>query len=73
MDIPGSVRHRLHICKVSLPLEQKAVIEKAYANEILEKYHIYMADTSRISIAGLNDGNLDYFAAALDQAVRLIK
>ncbi|RFU32346.1 hypothetical protein B7463_g3958, partial [Scytalidium lignicola] len=31
------------------------------------EYHIYMADTSRISIAGLNEGNLEYFAQAIDQ------
>lgn len=36
------------------------------------KYHIYMADTSRISIAGLNDGNVKYVAQALDDAVRTI-
>ncbi|KFY84215.1 hypothetical protein V500_09499 [Pseudogymnoascus sp. VKM F-4518 (FW-2643)] len=33
-----------------------------------EKYHIYMADTSRISIAGLNDGNIQHFAQAIDDA-----
>lgn len=29
-----------------------------------------MASTSRISIAGLNDGNVEYFAKALDATVR---
>lgn len=32
-----------------------------------------MADTSRISIAGLNEGNVEYFAKALDDAVRTMK
>ncbi|KAI1389950.1 aminotransferase class I and II [Hypoxylon trugodes] len=35
-----------------------------------EEHHVYMADTSRISIAGLNEGNVVYFAKALDDAVR---
>jgi aspartate aminotransferase len=35
-----------------------------------EKHHVYMADTSRISIAGLTDFNVAYFAKALDDAVR---
>lgn len=40
---------------------------------IIEKYHIYMADTSRISIAGLNESNVEYFAKSLDEAVRLVQ
>ncbi|KAI1370859.1 aspartate aminotransferase [Hypoxylon crocopeplum] len=35
-----------------------------------EKHHVYMASTSRISIAGLHDSNVRYFARALDDAVR---
>lgn len=31
-----------------------------------------MADTSRISIAGLNGSNVAYFAKALDDAVRSV-
>jgi aspartate aminotransferase, cytoplasmic len=31
-----------------------------------------MADTSRISIAGLNENNVEYFAKAVDEAVRTI-
>lgn len=37
-----------------------------------EHQHVYMAETSRISIAGLNEGNVARFASALDQAVRTI-
>lgn len=39
----------------------------------IEKCHIYMADTSRISIAGLNESNVEYFAKSLDEAVRLVQ
>ncbi|KAG9773786.1 Aspartate aminotransferase, cytoplasmic [Exophiala dermatitidis] len=35
-----------------------------------DEHHIYMADTGRISIAGLNDNNVGHFAAAVDKAVR---
>lgn len=36
----------------------------------LEKYHIYMADSSRVSIAGLNEANVAYVAAGIDNVVR---
>ncbi|KAJ0116701.1 hypothetical protein J7T55_009851 [Diaporthe amygdali] len=36
------------------------------------EHHVYMASSSRISIAGLNDGNVEYFAKALDATVRTI-
>lgn len=42
------------------------------ANNLKEKYHVYMADTSRISIAGLNEHNVAYFAEAVDDAVRTL-
>jgi len=31
----------------------------------LDTYHIYMADSSRVSIAGLNEGNVAYVAKAI--------
>ncbi|KAJ0417801.1 PLP-dependent transferase [Aspergillus carlsbadensis] len=34
------------------------------------KYHIYMADSSRVSIAGLNPGNVRYVAECIDKTVR---
>ncbi|CAG9955704.1 unnamed protein product [Clonostachys rosea f. rosea IK726] len=38
--------------------------------ELREKYHIYMADNSRISVAGLNDSNVKYVAASIAASVR---
>ena len=35
-----------------------------------EKWHVYMTKNGRISMAGLNTGNLDYFAKAVDDVVR---
>ncbi|CZR68105.1 probable aspartate aminotransferase, cytoplasmic [Phialocephala subalpina] len=47
-------------------------ISPAQIKELQLKYHIYMADTSRISIAGLNESNVEYFAQAMDHVVRTI-
>ena len=35
-----------------------------------EKYHIYLTDNGRISMAGLSTNNVDYFAKAVDDVVR---
>lgn len=35
-----------------------------------EKFHIYMTDNGRISIAGLNSRNVKYFAESMDWVVR---
>lgn len=35
-----------------------------------EKFHIYLTDNGRISMAGLNDSNVEYMADAVDYAVR---
>lgn len=35
-----------------------------------EKWHIYMTKNGRISVAGLNTNNIDYFAEAVDSVVR---
>ncbi|OKL58664.1 hypothetical protein UA08_06342 [Talaromyces atroroseus] len=45
-------------------------ISEAQVVYLEEKHHVYMASTSRISIAGLNESNVAYFAKALDDAVR---
>lgn len=43
------------------PEQSKALTEKA---------HIYLTANGRISMAGLNSGNVRYFAESLDKAVR---
>lgn len=35
-----------------------------------EKYHIYMADNSRISIAGLNPRNVEYVARSIAEVLQ---
>ncbi|EFW99230.1 aspartate aminotransferase [Grosmannia clavigera kw1407] len=38
--------------------------------KLREDYHIYMTKNGRISMAGLNTNNVEYFAKAVDQIVR---
>ncbi|TVY34675.1 Aspartate aminotransferase, cytoplasmic [Lachnellula subtilissima] len=47
-------------------------ISPTQINHLRAKHHIYMADSSRISIAGLNDSNFEYVAAAINDAARNI-
>ncbi len=39
--------------------------------ELADRFGIYMAPSSRINIAGLNESNLDYFCASLTQVISL--
>ncbi|ROW00156.1 hypothetical protein VSDG_03586 [Cytospora chrysosperma] len=47
-------------------------LSPAQVAHLEKEYHVYMASSSRISIAGLNEGNVEYFAKALDATVRAI-
>lgn len=38
-----------------------------------ERWHVYMAETGRISVAGLNEHNVAYFASAVDDVVRTVQ
>ena len=37
---------------------------------LAEKAHIYMTADGRISMAGLNSGNIDYFSESVSKAVK---
>jgi aspartate/tyrosine/aromatic aminotransferase len=37
---------------------------------MVEDAHVYMTANGRISMAGLNNGNIRYFAESLDKVVR---
>lgn len=39
---------------------------------LVDQHHVYMAGNSRISMAGLNVGNVQYFGQALDETVRSV-
>ncbi|KAJ2372862.1 Aspartate aminotransferase, cytoplasmic, partial [Coemansia sp. RSA 2607] len=45
-------------------------LTKPQVDELREKHHLYMTDDGRISVAGLNSGNIDYVARAIDAVVR---
>ncbi|KAL4975837.1 pyridoxal phosphate-dependent transferase [Aspergillus desertorum] len=45
-------------------------LSEAQVKVLREKWHVYMTKNGRISMAGLNSHNLDYFAEAVDSVVR---
>ena len=45
-------------------------LNPAQTKALAEKAHIYMTADGRISMAGLNSGNIKYFAESVDAAVR---
>ncbi|KAH6959915.1 aspartate aminotransferase [Ilyonectria sp. MPI-CAGE-AT-0026] len=48
-------------------------ITKPQIRHLEEQFHVYMVETSRMSVAGLNELNIERFAKALDQTVRTIQ
>lgn len=45
-------------------------LTEAQVLQLREQYHIYMTKNGRISMAGLNTRNVEYFAKAVDKVVR---
>ncbi|TFK30491.1 aspartate aminotransferase [Coprinopsis marcescibilis] len=45
-------------------------LQTAQTKTLAQKAHVYMTADGRISMAGLNDGNVEYFAQSVDAAVR---
>ena len=45
-------------------------ISPAQVNHIIDKHHVYLLTSGRISVAGLNPTNIEYVARAFDDAVR---
>jgi aspartate aminotransferase len=43
----------------------------AQCNVLQDRFHIYLVNTGRINISGLNERNLMYFARSLDEVVRV--
>ncbi|KAL4735380.1 pyridoxal phosphate-dependent transferase [Aspergillus similis] len=44
-------------------------LERQVVRALKDEYHIYMAENSRISIAGLNTGNVDYVARSIGEVL----
>jgi aspartate aminotransferase len=45
-------------------------LDKAQVARMVDEFHIYMTADGRISVAGLNPGNVDYVAQCVDSVVR---
>ncbi|KAJ5556307.1 hypothetical protein N7513_002159 [Penicillium frequentans] len=45
-------------------------LSEAQVKTLRSKWHVYMTKNGRISMAGLNTNNIDYFAEAVDSVVR---
>jgi len=45
-------------------------LNASQVKKLRAEYHIYMTQNGRISMAGLNSSNVEYFAKAVDQVVR---
>jgi aspartate aminotransferase, cytoplasmic len=48
-------------------------LSEAHVAKLREKWHVYMTKNGRISMAGLNTSNVEYFARAVDDVVRELK
>lgn len=53
----------------SLAVNPKEKDDDANADST-EQYHVYMADNSRVSIAGLNEGNVEYVARSIAEVLK---
>lgn len=56
-------------------VEQKGMftylgISPAQCRHMISEHHIYLVESSRISVCGLNSHNVEYFAKALDETMR---
>ena len=46
------------------------ILTATQCKALVAKGHVYLTGNGRISMAGLNTSNVEYFAKALDAAVR---
>jgi aspartate aminotransferase len=60
--------HRLH--ELKLNYLSFTGLNQDQAKSLAQKAHVYMTLDGRISMAGLNGQNIDYFAESVDAAVR---
>lgn len=45
-------------------------LSKAQVRRLRDKHHVYLMENGRASLAGVNEHNVDYVAAAIDEAIR---
>eukprot|EP00397_Hematodinium_sp_SG-2012_P029551 GEMP01031234.1.p1 GENE.GEMP01031234.1~~GEMP01031234.1.p1 ORF type:complete len:408 (+),score=84.78 GEMP01031234.1:168-1391(+) len=46
-------------------------LQPAMCDQLISTHHVYLLKSGRISLAGLNLGNIDYFVNAVDDVVRM--
>jgi len=64
------VRNDVFWGEISANLRSFTGISPEQSQALVEKAHIYLTANGRISMAGLNRGNIRYFAEKLDAVVR---
>ncbi|OUM65228.1 hypothetical protein PIROE2DRAFT_41865, partial [Piromyces sp. E2] len=69
LNTPGNWKHIIEqigpFCYTGLSVKQSITLR--------EKFHIYLTDTGRISVTGLNENNIQYFSESFDWVVRHVK
>ena len=48
-----------------IAMEKEVQLSKEQVARLRDEHSVYMIDSSRANIAGINAGNVDYFAAAV--------
>ena len=66
LDTPGNWTH----ITSQIGMFSFTGLTEAQVAKLREKWHVYMTKNGRISMAGLNTGNVEYFARAVDDVVR---
>ena len=52
------------------PADSFTGLNRQQSEVLIEKFHVYLTNNGRISMAGLNTHNIEYFAKCVDQVVR---
>jgi aspartate/tyrosine/aromatic aminotransferase len=63
---PGSWRHITD----QIGMFTYTGLTPAQVKQMIDKHHVYLLNSGRISMAGVNSGNVDYLANAIDDVVR---
>ena len=66
MGTPGSWKHITE----QIGMFSFTGLNEEQVKKLRDESHVYMTKNGRISMAGLNSGNVEYFAKAVDKVVR---
>ncbi|KAH8237320.1 hypothetical protein KR038_009770, partial [Drosophila bunnanda] len=65
LDTPGNWDHIVN----QIGMFSYTGLNESQVNALIKEYHIYLLKTGRINMCGLNNGNIDYVANAINAAV----